>query len=246
VKYSKRTFHSSHSQFSLPRINVTFPFRIPQSRVLLVAGGEPPDKEWMLSLEKDLEVWAVDKGLDLLREFGIIPSRIIGDLDSADPDAISWALERNIPIERHDPEKDLTDLQLSLWRVKEKFPLCSVVVTACWGNRFDHTLSTLLSCLWGYELGIQPVCLSDGKESFFFLSSSQKGLFFPKIRPKNISLFALSEECRGVSISGTHWELSEADLSMYKAYAVSNRMNQSEECIRIEVGSGWLGIYFQW
>ena len=242
----KRTSAKGKKLLSLPQIDVFYPYEIPRKRILIVAGGNKPDKDWTLQLAGTYSLWAVDKGLDLFKELHIEPDLLIGDLDSADAGSILWADEHNLKKAIFHPDKDLTDLQLSILKALELEDPCAIVITGCWGERFDHALSTCLSSLKGYMEGLHPLCLSDARESMFFLCSSDTVCFYPKKRVENLSLFALSGKCTGVSISGAKWELSDTSLSMYEPFAISNKMKEGEAVIEIRVGEGCLGVYFQW
>ena len=246
VRYLKKTSAKGKDRLSLPQIDVIYPYEIPSETILMVAGGNKPDKDWLFQLAGSCSVWAVDKGLDVLKELDMKPDLLVGDLDSAHPESIRWAEGHNLEKHLFHPDKDLTDLQLAILKALELEDPRTTVITGCWGERFDHTLSTCLSGLGGYMKGLYPLCLSDARESMFFLCSSDTAFFYPKQKVENISLFALSVLCTEVSISGTKWELSDAMLSLYEPFAISNRLRETEEMIRLRVGEGWLGIYFQW
>ncbi|MBN1332594.1 MAG: thiamine diphosphokinase [Synergistales bacterium] len=246
MKFLKKTSANRKNILTLPQMDILYPYEIPSEKILLVAGGNKPDKDWIYKLSGSYSIWAVDKGLDLLKELDIKPDLLIGDLDSADPGSILWAEELDLKKEIFHPDKDLTDLQLSILMALELENPYVILITGCWGERFDHTLSTCLSALRGYMNGLHPLCLSDARESMLFLCSSDTVCFYPKQKVENISLFALSVKCTGISISGTKWELSNASLSLYEPFAISNKMKEGEERIKIQAGEGCLGVYFQW
>ena len=116
-----------------------------QQACLLVVGGRAPEVEWLRKASEGRIVWAVDHGLDACLAAGIVPQRLIGDGDSAAPAAWHFAEKKGIPIEKFPPEKDDTDTQLALRIAKEAgFP--AAIVTGAFGGRFDHALSTVMSC----------------------------------------------------------------------------------------------------
>ena len=99
------------------------------------------------SLRSDLPdtaiVVAADSGLHLAETLGLHVDRIVGDLDSADPDLVEAAVARGAVIERHPAEKDATDLELALdAAVREGAQ--RVVVVGGGGGRLDHFLANVL------------------------------------------------------------------------------------------------------
>jgi thiamine pyrophosphokinase len=65
--------------------------------LLMVLGGRAPDAAWLSSLNFGGEVWAVDKGVEACQRAGLVPGRIIGDCDSAEPSSWQWAVNQARP-----------------------------------------------------------------------------------------------------------------------------------------------------
>ena len=94
---------------------------------IVVAGGPliwpPPDSALLGHLRgapdapRFDEVIAVDGGLDVALAAGLIPTLLLGDLDSVSPSALGWAKQHGIPVVEHPADKDDTDTALALAHV---------------------------------------------------------------------------------------------------------------------------------
>jgi len=85
-------------------------------------------------------VLACDGGLRHCLAMGITPHAIIGDMDSAPPDALAYYA--HVPILTFPPEKDATDLELAMAHLYEKGAQ-TVLALGALGGRFDHQLAHL-------------------------------------------------------------------------------------------------------
>jgi thiamine pyrophosphokinase len=68
---------------------------------------------------------------------------VVGDLDSADPEAVAAATAEGAVVERHAAAKDATDLELALAAARDRD--CSrAVVVGGHGGRLDHFVANVL------------------------------------------------------------------------------------------------------
>ncbi len=107
--------------------------------VVVVASGDGPD----LTLPAAGRVVAADGGLLRARALGLDVDVVVGDLDSATPEAIAAAEAAGARIVRYPQAKDATDLELAL---DEAVALGGrrVLVVASAGGRLDHLLGSVL------------------------------------------------------------------------------------------------------
>lgn len=231
----------------LPQLNVFFSSPHPSRRILIVAGGRAPDADWLKKTyrEEDL-LWSVDRGLEVCLETGLIPDRVIGDFDSVSEEALQRAIDLGVSLDRFPAEKDLTDLQLALKTAGKKHGALQVLVSGCWGGRFDHNFSNLYSLVWAREWGLDVVSMADDKEVLCYLEGPGEVCLVAEAFPDALSLLALSPVCRGVSVSGVRWELHEKDLFLERPFAVSNRLMPEKGDCRISLKEGILGVYLNW
>ncbi len=200
---------------------------------LIIAGGRRPNFIWFKAIAQDKKIFAVDRGVEFCRDFNILPEKIIGDFDSAEISAVNWAVDKNIPIERHPIDKDFTDTQLALSKIKKP-----ALITGIFGGRFDHSFSNVFSCA---NCDVQ-IILADEREIIFYVKSGDcfTVKFFQK--PIALSLLPISKICSGVTINNVHWALDNATLAQDLPNAISNRVESDD--IKISVGNGTLAIYF--
>jgi len=107
--------------------------------VVVVASGDGPD----LTLPAAGRVVAADGGLLRAQVLGLDVDVVVGDLDSATPEAIAAAEAAGARVVRYPQAKDATDLELAL---DEAVALGGrrVLVVASAGGRLDHLLGSVL------------------------------------------------------------------------------------------------------
>ncbi|MEA3283478.1 MAG: thiamine diphosphokinase [Synergistota bacterium] len=214
---------------------------------VMVAGGRKPISSWLTDLCRGRELWAVDSGADSCMKAGIVPDLCLGDFDSLSRSSFDWLQKNAVPLERHPADKDFTDLQLSIERDRQD-PSGYLIITGCWGGRFDHLWSLVMSAFEADIFPHGPIVLADHRELMFFLKGGDSCTISLKDKnePKALSLLALSDKAEGVSVSGVKWPLSRASLRRENPYAVSNVILPDVEEIPVSLEKGALGIYITW
>lgn len=208
----------------------------------IVAGGRPPAASWLKEFLPDRELWCVDSGLAPCVGAGFWPSRLIGDGDSAPPDLWEEALSGKTEVEVFPVDKDYTDLQLALYRACETGKK-HVVVSGCWGGRFDHLWSAINSALWALRHGVRVLAFADQAEALFLAAGGET--WEVEVGPGSydvLSLIPLGGDCAGVTLEGVRWPLKDVTLSPERPFAVSNRFLESKKP-RITLKKGILGVY---
>jgi thiamine pyrophosphokinase len=117
------------------------------SVALVFTGGAPPSSgvvaDLLDALGPEAIVIAADSGLDHATALGVHVDLLVGDLDSADPATVALAEASGTHVERHEPEKDATDLELALTAARALGCSRTVVVGEA-GGRVDHFLGNAL------------------------------------------------------------------------------------------------------
>ena len=113
--------------------------RVIEPDVVVVASGPGP----AMTLPRASTVVAADGGLDRAAALGLQVDVVIGDLDSASPNALANAEAAGARVVRHPIAKDATDLELAL---DEAVALRArrVLVVGSGDGRLDHLLASLL------------------------------------------------------------------------------------------------------
>lgn len=122
--------------FALIVINIAMSADIVQSYnpVTLLGAGEVAADDLHAALALAPVLVAADGGANIAQDHGLMPDRVIGDLDSIRP-----ALRAALPPERvlHVPEQDTTDFEKCLMRIDAPF----ILGVGFTGARVDHLLA---------------------------------------------------------------------------------------------------------
>ena len=232
---------ANKKSISLPQIQ--FSLSAPEGKeFLLAAGGRPPEKTWLRRAAEHRTLWAIDRGLESFFAAGLVPEQLIGDGDSASPEAWKKALSICIPFERFPAEKDYTDTDLALKKIKADNQSAFIILTGGFGGRFDHAFTTMYSLL---NSGLS-CCLADEKECLILLNGPAALDASCLKKPSAVSLLPLSSEVNDVSFSGVHWPLEGSSISQSKTLTVSNRLADGSNACRLTFSKGSLGLYFVW
>jgi len=203
--------------------------------VIMILGGRRPSSPLMGDLASlGWDLWAVDRGLGYCRRSGMIPRVAIGDMDSASPSDLKWASDLGIAMDLHSRDKDLTDFQLALKLLAGSYhPHRRIMVTGCFGGRFDHLMSSVMTFA---HSDLNAMGMVDHREAIFVLrGDEQLEMLFHRGAPKAISLLPVTRS-RGVTTQGLKWELSGAELEPSFPFSVSNEARSDRIHVGLEKG----------
>ena len=203
---------------------------------VVVLGGRAPRASWLRSVASGKVVWAADRGAEACRAAEISPTYALGDFDSIGEESENWLERLGVKSERYPADKDYTDFQLCLNRAKG-----NLLVTGCWGGRFDHAFANVFSIPWGREWGANVRAFADESEVLIPLVGEAELTLVFQTRPSVVSLLPLETLCKGVTLHGTRWTLNGAELFLGRPYAVSNVPAGDRVTVSIEKGS--VGVY---
>ena len=185
--------------------------------------------------KEDLVI-AVDGGLEYCGLLGLEPDLILGDFDSVGEQAAEAVerLERQTPerIIRLPREKDETDtlaaLKEGLARGCDEFYIYGGT-----GGRLEHTLANIQCLLYLKKRGASGY-LMDGNGMIFVIVN--EAVHFQKEPEGYLSLFALSEQSKGVTEEGMKYPLHGAVLTNDFPLGVSNEFTGQEAVVSVEEG----------
>lgn len=183
-------------------------------------------------------VICIDGGYDIACENNITPDLLMGDFDSIRGGLPSdtGVMPSDIEIIRFRPEKDYTDLELALKKSAE-LNTGNVLILGGIGGRLDHTMANI-QLLSHYADKFDSLVMKDGRNKCFVLNSRQKkGTVLPVEQDSYISLFSLSGQCTGVTISNVKYPLTDHTLSRDFPLGVSNEFKEKDAALSVKDGT---------
>jgi thiamine pyrophosphokinase len=201
-------------------------------RAIIFANGHLPDLEAARCLIRpDDFLIAADGGMRHALALGLLPSIVIGDLDSLTPDNRRRLEGSGVEIRQYPPDKNETDLELAL-RTALEAGYRSILVLAALGGRLDQTLGNL-SLLTDPSLAEVDVRLDDGIEEAFFVRKQADVQGCPG---DTVSLIPWGGLAEGVTTEGLRWPLRGETLYPEKTRGVSNEMLAEIATISLKSG----------
>ncbi len=156
----------------------------------------------------------------------------MGDLDSVDPAVLAELQAAGVAVERHQPSKNQTDLELAMERgIRDGAD--ELLLLGALGGRLDQTLANLL-ILAQREWPV-PVRIAEGEQTAQVLRGDQTLTLHGEIGG-TVSLIPLSSQVTGITYTGLTYPLVGATLCLGSTRGVSNALAVSPATIRI--GSG--------
>lgn len=210
-------------------------------KILIVSGGELSPAYLAKFAAKNPQdfVIAADSGLDTLKKAGIIPDLILGDYDSLDGGsaALKDYADRKIPILKYKAEKNFTDTEAALDEAvrrggKESF---ISILGAC-GGRLDHFLGNLQDLVIPLKAGVRAEIVNEQNRISLLdhsLTIRKKDAF-----GKYISFLPFTEKCKGVTLKGFKYPLSDKTLVQGNSLGISNEI--VDEKAEVSLSSGIL------
>ena len=195
--------------------------------VVVVASGDGPD----LTLPPAASVVAADGGLLRARALGLDVDVVVGDLDSATPEALAAAEAEGARIVRHPQAKDATDLELALDAAIALGPSRILVIGSACG-RLDHLLGSIL--LLGdarYASATVDACLDDNRLWVIRGERTLEGT-----PGEIVSLLPVHGPAEGVTTSGLEYPLRDESLPAGTSRGVSNVFAAVEAHVSVERG----------
>lgn len=198
-------------------------------KALLVSGGDAPPRERLAARFSDFDlVCAADSGLDVLREWGLAPHIIAGDMDSiSDPGLIDEYPDAELL--RAERDKDDSDTELGLKALAAR-GATRIVLAGGGGGRLDH----LLAIRALFERRLRPQEWHTRHEAVHLLADGAS-LEFSSEPGETISVFPLGLGASDMRSEGLRWSL-EGLVWGPGDFGLSNRA--TEPRVKIRAGRG--------
>lgn len=179
--------------------------------VIVTACLSDPEELGCLTGPNDCLLCA-DGGYEYVCAAGLHPHIVIGDFDSGAEPAGEAVL-------RVPAEKDETDTFLCLrWGMEQGFR--EFLILGGLSGRLDHTLANLQLLEWAGERGLH-VSIADGRNTARLVRAGEL-LRLERRTGCKLSVFACSQEARGVCLRGVKYPLEQGVLTRQFPLGVSN------------------------
>ena len=194
---------------------------------LVIANGEPPKKQLLLSLAREANiVICADGGANAALKAGIVPNAIVGDLDSIRAEAL--VKFHRVPT-YEDTDDETTDLEKAIsWVVKSKYD--HVTVVGATGKRIDHSVGNLAVLPKFYPDAIVRFVDDMGELEYI-----GRELEFVAKKGAVVSLIPLSR-CEGIVTEGLRYALQGEALELGVREGTSNVVVSSPVTIKVQKG----------
>lgn len=206
---------------------------------LLVLNGEVHDTKLSRGLMAAADyIVAVDGGYDHCLNMGVIPSLLLGDLDSIE------AQPEGVPILAFNPAKNATDGEHAISLLAE-YDFARIVLLGGLGpGRLDH-VSYHFEALLGAVRNGESMAITDGKlwvEALKGPVSRQVHLadYFPEDMVVSLMPRTAIEE---LVLDGLKWAIDRRDLSVPTSLMVSNQTDPKRDNFKIALQEGELLLY---
>lgn len=215
-------------------------------RYVVISGGPNLyDEEILLEILQDDFIICADGGANHAKRMGLIPDKIIGDMDSIDSETLIWAKNNLILMEIFPPEKDFTDSELCLMDIPAGVPVLIILPLR---GRFDHVLSNMMLAGKLADEG-RSLTLTDGQTWIYPVKGPASfSIDFhqwkdPEMRKElAVSLLPIFGPVENVTTWGLHYPLKNQTLIPGSSFSVSNRIAVPDGEAGLSLSSGILAV----
>jgi thiamine pyrophosphokinase len=199
-----------------------------RTAIIFCAGG--PARAPLPEIRGDALVIAADSGVTEAERLGFHVDLLVGDLDSADPEAVGRVEAAGGTIERHPTDKDASDLELAMGAAVAA-DVRRIVVVGGDGGRFDHLLGNalLLASPRFADVDIEAVL---GGARIVVVRGDRDVSGTPGAL---VTLFALGGSAR-VTTEGLRWSLDHEELLPGSTRGLSNEFVTTSAHIHVYDG----------
>jgi thiamine pyrophosphokinase len=203
-----------------------------EKAILVLNGKNFYRKGFLTALKNKADlVIAVDGGICHLEDLEVPPVIHIGDMDSSAPGVKVFVKDTII----FPADKDRSDFFLALDHAY-KNKVGEVYVFAATGGRSDHFISNYETAVYYASKGMKITFSGEEEEICFLPCIAPDGYEFKFPAGSTVSVFAGSDECRGVTLEGFKYGLKNEVLCRNIPLGLSNVCTDKMQSIRFESG----------
>lgn len=201
-------------------------------KALVISNGEIKDYDYYKLFIKNYDIIiCADGGANHSFYMDVIPSAIIGDLDSVRNEILDFYMQNDVRIEKYPAMKDETDTQLAMLKAIE-LGADDITFIGAIGDRFDHSYSNLSLLLYLLNRNIKGKIINEKNEIYLINKSIELNGKIGGI----ISLIPYSQNVEEIYTEGLYYALSGQNMSLEMPYGISNIFTKEKASIRIKSG----------
>ena len=174
------------------------------------------------------EIIGVDNGTAHLFDRSLIPSKVLGDLDSITPVLLEKVENLNIDLNRYEPDKDKTDFEISLDIISEPKEKNIFIIGGEEGE-IDHLFS-IFSLIINYEFSTNVTWLYMDKTIVF---RNDVSIFLNK--GAKFSIVPLTS-LKSLTITGAKWKVDKEDVEAGSSKTLRNESADNQIMISCSEG----------
>jgi thiamine pyrophosphokinase len=199
--------------------------------VLVVLGAHAAPANIGPDLHFD-SVIAVDRGIDHALALGLTIAEAVGDFDSASALGLRAAEASGAKIQRHNPRKDSTDLEIGLDTALSQGATKITIIGGYDDTRLDHQIANLLLLSDPRYAEVDITALINSARVFVIRDSKT----FSTTPSELVTLLALGGPARGITTSGLEYPLTDDTLTSSSSRGVSNVASGKEASVGLTSG----------
>ncbi len=203
-------------------------------KVVVVAAGDLAAAD-LDELNDAATVIAADGGAESLVAAARHVDRLVGDLDSIDPDVVERLAAGGTDIERHPSDKEASDTELAVRSALAAGATRVVLLGAVGGNRLDHELANLLLLADPAVAGID-IRTVHGPSVVRPLRSGGRIQLEGRVGDL-VTLLPIGGDANGVTTRGLRWPLEAATLRLGGSRGLSNEITEAGAWVGLERGT---------
>jgi thiamine pyrophosphokinase len=202
---------------------------------IVLAGGDPVEPQIRKVLPDDAVVIAADSGLHQAERLGLHVDYVVGDLDSAAPEAVERARAGGAVVHRHPVDKDATDLELAFDVARDR-GVQRITVVGGGGARLDHFLANV-ALLASPRFADLEVDGRIGDAYVAVLQGGRPAFAVDAVPGSLVTLLPVGGDAQGITTIGLQYPLHGATLRWGTSRGVSNVVASAGATVALERGT---------
>ncbi len=174
---------------------------------------------------------AADSGGRAALRAGVVPSLLIGDLDSLDNQSKMLLEQKGCQFITHQPEKDQTDTELAVHYAIENGASDITIIGGIEGDRLDHILANIF-CVMDASI---PITFVNGQTKAW-LATGPTTVIIPGISNDLLSLIPLTNKVANVRTLQLKYVLDGETMLQNQARGISNVLTSSKAQVSFSKG----------